>query len=58
MTEEQTNQTPKQTEFTIQIPDREVQWEKCPVYVTKTRHQLFTLQPKLLMVKKLWILIL
>ena len=37
MTEEQTNQTPKQTEFTIQLPDREVQWEKCPVYVTKTK---------------------
>ena len=29
--------TPKQTEFTVQLPDREKQWEKCPVVVAKTK---------------------
>jgi hypothetical protein len=29
--------TPKQTEFTITLPDREKQWEKCPAFVTKTK---------------------
>jgi hypothetical protein len=37
MTEEIINQTPQQTEFTVQLPDRELQWEKCPAYVKKTK---------------------
>lgn len=37
MSEEQTNPTPRQMEYTITLPDRGAQWEKCPAIVNKTK---------------------
>jgi hypothetical protein len=29
--------TPRIMEYTVELPDRELQWEKCPAYVTKIK---------------------